>query len=341
MPDTLSTRLWRENTCAVADQSLLVPMYEATYPAGREYRGIFHQAKRCPCCAYVRFNDPSSEDLDLYYNEEYPRVSAGWYNAETDYSAWKTDQRSARVIDIMNRLGFGPGSIVHEFGCAFGGTVQAMKDKGYRASGTELNRTAVEEGRQRGNIDIYSEPAQAFLSRQSDKPNVIYSYHALEHFTDPFSFMRELRELMDDNGILISFLPNSAALFPLVYGHSRFIWFGYPEHVHLFSPGSAEALARTAGFELLSVSTAPGTIEPEATAKALEVDSPNARLLRHEPRNRYGEELVLVMTPSGSSLLDQHAQAHHNAREYSRSQAVRERVAMENLSTFAFDPWGG
>lgn len=341
MQDTQIQRSLRDATCAVADPSLLVPMYEATYQAGREYHGVFHHAKRCPCCAYVRFNDPTSEELDLYYNEEYPRVSADWYNVESDYSPWKTDLRSKRVIDIMTQMGFGPGSIVHEFGCAFGGTVQAMKDQGYRASGTELNRKAVEEGRERGNLDVHSEPAQDFLARQEEKTNVVYSYHALEHFTDPFSFMRELRELMDPNGLLISFLPNSASLFPLVYGHSRYIWFGYPEHVHLFSPGSADALARSTGFELLSISTALGNIEPDATARALDVDSPNARLLRHEPRDRYGDELVLVMTPIGSTLLEQNPKAHASAREYSRSQGVRERAAMENLSTFAFDPWGG
>lgn len=339
MHDTFSPRSRRDTPCAVADQSQLVPMYEATYPAGREYGGIFHQAKRCPCCAYVRFNDPTAEELDRYYNEEYPRVSKDWYNVESDYAAWKVDGRSDRVVQIMGSLGVEQGAIVHEFGCAFGGTVQALKEKGYRASGTELNRSAVEQGRARGNLDVHSESALDFLGRQPEKAQVVYSYHALEHFTDPFSFMRGLRDCMDPNGILISFLPNSAALFSLIYGHSRYMWFGYPEHVHLFSPGSAEPLAQTAGFELLDISTAVVGIEPEATSRALDVDSPAARFLRSEPRDRYGEELVLVMTPSGSELVGSHRQRHLNAVEYSRSQSVRERVAMEHLATFAANPW--
>lgn len=325
--------------CAVGDQSLLTPLYEATFPAGRDYGGVFHQARRCPCCAYIRFDDPTEEELDRYYNEEYPAVSKDWYNVDTDYAPWKTDARSNRVIQIMSAFGVGDDAIVHEFGCAFGGTVQAMKDKGYRASGTELNRTAVDQGRARGNLDVHSESALDFLSRQSEKTTVVYSYHALEHFTDPFSFLRNLRERMDPNGIVISFLPNSAALFPLVYGHTRYMWFGYPEHVHLFSPGCAASLAETTGFELLDVFTAPAGIEPEATSRALDEDSPTARMLRNEPGERYGEELVIVMTPAGSTLLSTHAQRRMNAREYSRAQAVRERDAMEHLSTFAANPW--
>ncbi len=329
----------RDKPCAVADQSLLIPMVEATYPAGRDYGGAFHQAKRCPCCAYVRFDEPTSEELDRFYNEEYPAASASWYNVETDYADWKTDQRSARVIKIMDDFGFAKGSIVHEFGCAFGGTVQGFKNKGYRASGTELNRTAVEQGRARGNLDVHPESALDYLARQPEKVQVVYSYHALEHFTDPFAFLRGLREQMDPNGIVISFLPNSAALFPLVYGHTRYMWFGYPEHVHLFSPGSADTLAKATGFELLDVFTAECGMEPEATARALSEPTFGAQLLRNEPRDRYGEELVVVMTPQGSALLESHQKRHVMAWEYSRAQAAREQIAMDHLTKVAANPW--
>jgi SAM-dependent methyltransferase len=339
MGESSILRARRDKLCAVADQSLLIPMVEATYPAGREYGGVFHQAKRCPCCAYVRFDEPTPEDLDRFYNDEYPKSSASWYNVETDYAPWKAEARSSRVVEIMSAFGFGQGATVHEFGCAFGGTVQALKDKGYLASGTELNRTAVQQGRARGNLDVHSESALDYLARQSKKAQVIYSYHALEHFTDPFAFLRDLREKMDPNGIVISFLPNSAALFPLVYGHCRYMWFGYPEHVHLFSPGAADSLASVTGFELLDLFTNEFGIEPEATSRALQQETEGAQFLRQGPRDRYGEELVIVMTPAGGGLLEKLQQRHLMAREYSKEQAVREKFAMECLSIVTANPW--
>lgn len=330
----------RDATCAVSNPSLLIPAYQGTYPLGREYAGVFHQAKRCPCCAYLRFDDPPDEVLDHFYSIEYPAVSESWYNVEGDYNPAKTQERSSRVIALMQSFGFGLGSHVHEFGCAFGGTVQAVKEQGYNVSGTELNKTAVQQGRARGNLDIHAESAIDFLKQQRQPCQVIYSYHALEHFTDPFSFLRELRALMDPDGLVISFLPNSAALFPIVYGHSHYVWFGYPEHVHLFSPGSAKALAETTGFELLFLNTAPVNIGQEGpTSRAVHRDSVAARYLRNEPINRYGEELIVVMTPVGSRLTEVFSRLHLDAEEYSRIQRERERFLMDQLSTFCLNPW--
>lgn len=337
---TSTRQVLRDMDCAVGDSSRQTLMYQGTHPLGREYQGKFYQALRCPCCAYLRFPDPSPDVLDEFYSEEYPAVSADWYNPDTDYSPAKTDERSRRVIELLKAFGLSEGSNVHEFGCAFGGTVHAMNQKGYRASGTELNEGAVAQGRARGNEEIHPESAIDFLGRQAEPANAVYSYHALEHFTDPFAFLRELREVMDPNGLIISFLPNSAALFPIVYGHIHYVWFGYPEHLHLFSPGSANALAKAAGFELLHISTAPIDIgQSGPISRALHRDAVSSQYLRNEPMDRYGEELIVVMTPAGSNLLQTHAQAHLNAQEYSRSQGIRERFLMDQLNTHSINPW--
>ncbi|WP_312821020.1 class I SAM-dependent methyltransferase [Brevundimonas sp.] len=326
-------------TCAIKDPSLFIPLIEDGHPTGRTYNGNFHPAKRCACCGYVRFETPSAEDLDQFYNHEYPQVSASWYNVDTDYAPWKTEVRSSRVIDILNTYGIERGASVHEFGCAFGGTVHALNQKGYDASGTELNREAVEKGRARGNDKIFAQSALDYLDSLPAKPKAIYSYHALEHFTDPFAFLRDLRERLDPNGIIISFLPNSAALFALVYGYTRYVWFNYPEHIHMFSPGSANALTEVTGFDLLSVFTSEFGIEPEATARATETGSAASNLLKSQPRQNFGEELVIVMTPRGSALTTQHKARHREAQLLSLQQSFVETDALDLMAGELSNPW--
>lgn len=326
-------------TCAIKDKSLFVPLIEDGHPSGRTYNGTFHQAKRCACCGYVRFDEPSAEDLDRFYNHEYPAASASWYNVDTDYAPWKTDVRSGRVIDIMNEWGIQPGASVHEFGCAFGGTVHALNQRGYDASGTELNREAVELGQARGNDKIFAQSALDYLDSLPEKPKAIYSYHALEHFTDPFAFLRDLRERMDPNGIIISFLPNSAALFSLVYGYTRYVWFNYPEHIHMFSPGSATALAEVTGFDLLSVSTAEFGIEPEATARGTATGTEASKLLSGQPREHFGEELVIVMTPRGSQLTKDFKEKHRQAVLHAVRQGHVETDVLELMQNELANPW--
>lgn len=288
--------------CALHDPANLVPLKQNEAAIGGHYHGDFVQAQRCRHCAYVTFPVPPEETLARYYQEEYPKGAASWYNLQTDYDVSKTSVRSRRVIDLAKQFGIEEGAVVHEFGCAFGGTVAALREAGYSATGTELNSSAVEQGRQHGNHYIHSQDTVTFLRGQSNLPSVIYSYHALEHFTDPFSFLDELKDCVAPDGIIVLFVPNSAARFPLVYGHTRYEWFAYPDHLHLFSPGCAAALAERVNCSLLYVGTAEVGLDRENTSRALDQDTESARLLKASDPSMLGEELVVVLAKRGNAV---------------------------------------
>ena len=326
-------------TCGVIDQKLLVPFVQAEFACGREYRGKFVQALRCPTCAYVRFPAPPEAVLNRYYAEEYPASSRSWYNVTSDYGPWKTDKRASNVIEVISRFGFEVGASLHEFGCAFGGTVDALYSRGYDASGTELNAGAVAEGRARGNTRIFAESALDYLARKSKAVQVVYSFHAIEHFTDPFDFIAEVSARIDPDGIIILIVPNSAALFPLVYGHARYVWFGYPEHLHLFSPRSALSFAERVGCELLHIESTEFGIEPDATARALSQEGQSAALLRHADRSLLGEELIFVLTPAKGQLAARYKLEANHARTRCLLSGRFEERAMAANEKSTVNPW--
>jgi 2-polyprenyl-3-methyl-5-hydroxy-6-metoxy-1,4-benzoquinol methylase len=324
--------------CAVARPELLIPMVQDGHPAGRTYAGKFVQALRCPHCAYTRFPTPSDAELSQYYQREYPASSASWYNVDTDYSAWKTRMRADRVERLIQPFGIGPGAWLHEFGCAFGGTVHALNARGYRASGTELNVSAVELGRQRGNQAIHAEGALEFLRRSEQLHDVIYSWHAIEHFTEPLAFLAGLADVLRPGGLLVLIVPSSAARFALVYGHVRYVWFGYPEHVHLFSPGCTPAIAQAINMQLVQVTTAEYGLEPEATRNALGKESEAAKWLRLVDPKLLGEELVMVFRKRQAA--DDHIELlERQTILQCESFAVAERLAMGALAVRTVDPW--
>lgn len=327
------------NNCAINDPSLLRPLLQDGFPSGREYQGQFIQALRCPHCAYIRFPSPSGELLDDYYHNHYPATSASWYNVESDYAAWKVSSRAGRIVQWMRRFGVPPGSVVHEFGCAFGGTVHELNRLGYAASGTELNSTAVEQGRARGNTAIFAEDAIGYLRRTGTRPKVVYSYHAIEHFVDPFSFLTELRSVIDPDGLLILVAPSAAAKFALVYGHMRYVWFGYPEHLHLFSPGSAPSLAESTGYSLLHVESAEYSIEPEATARALLQSTPAAHWVSLGDASLTGPELIMVMTPSERVLTPRLQAVCRETLLKCENFANCERHALDACEQMTSNPW--
>jgi SAM-dependent methyltransferase len=324
--------------CAINDPRLLMPLVQDGQPIGRTYDGRFVQALRCPHCAYVRFPAPSEAELDRYYAVDYPAASASWYNVEIDYSPWKTTSRADRIERLIHAFGISKGAVLHEFGCAFGGTVHELATRGYRASGTELNQGAVAAGRSRGNPFIHAEGAVEYLSRTGQSPDAVYAWHAIEHFTKPLDFLKQLRDLIRPGGLLILIVPSAAARFPLVYGLNRYIWFGYPEHVHLFTPGCAPSMAAEVGMKLVHVASAEYGIEPEATGRALQVDSDAARWIRLAEPQLLGEELIIVLRRDNGTDT---ALADVERRETLRcdTSAAIERRVMEALQAGTVDPW--
>ena len=324
--------------CAVHHPALLRPLLQDGQPSGREYKGRFFQAMRCPHCAYITFPIPPTGLLDEYYANEYPQGSASWYNVESDYSPWKTNSRSERIIEIAKRFGLKPGATLHEFGCAFGGTVHQLNQRGFNTSGTELNAGAVEQGRSKGNDAIFAEDAVAYLTRTGIQPQVIYSWHAIEHFTDPFSFIADIKNLLAPDGILILIAPSSATRFSLVYGHMRYVWFGYPEHLHLFSPGCAPSLADRVGMRLVAVETAEYGIEPQATSAALREECEGAAWLNLADSALLGEELIMVLS-NAAAVDPRSADIARRTTLKCETSAIIERQALNASERSTLDPW--
>jgi SAM-dependent methyltransferase len=324
--------------CAINDPTLLKPLSQDGKLSGRVYDGKFIQAFRCAHCAYIKFPSPSLATLESFYADEYPKSAVSWYNVKADYEPNKTKDRSNRILQLAAPFGLKPGAVLHEFGCAFGGTVAHLNSMGFDASGTELNAKAVSEGRAHGNAKIFSEDAVGYLERTGIRPDIIYSWHAIEHFSDPFSFLSKIKGLLAPKGILILIVPSAAARFALVYGHLRYVWFGYPEHLHLFSPGSAPGLAQRIGMKLLDVTSAEFGLEPKSTDAALGENSEAAKWLRLGDRSLIGEELIMIMA-NDSDVDDARADQVRQTQLKCETFSVVERQALEASERATVDPW--
>lgn len=325
--------------CAVNDPKMLVPLFQGGHPCGRDYRGQFVQAQRCPCCSYVRFPDPPEGLLDAFYSKEYPEYCSSWYNLVADYAPYKTERRAEAIIGLIQRFGMPLGTSLHEFGCAFGGTVHALNAKGYDASGTELNSGAVAEARAYGNTAIHDISALDYLEARKGQMEVVYSYHAIEHFPDPFSFIKSMATLIHQDGLIILVVPNAAALFAMVYGLGRYVWFGYPEHLHLFSPRSALSFAERVGCSLVHLEGREYGIQPELTAAALTHDSGAAVALRGAERSLLGEELYIVLTPNGGGTATKYAREIEQTRARVLAFGAYERMALDANESETVNPW--
>ena len=224
------------------------------------YDGQKIEAITCHGCCYVGFQTPDDKVLSEYYSLAYEKEISTWYNLESDYAEDKVISRAKDTIKILQKYGCGGDAIddtvIIELGCAFGGTVGELRNRGYAAYGTDFNPDAIHQGQKHGNAYIYNQPADEFLRNEKKKANLIYSYHTLEHISDPVRFLENLKPCLADDAVLTFRVPNGAYLRAWLEGFDKWDWFSYPSHLHMFTPRSLICLTESTGYELLSVTSA-------------------------------------------------------------------------------------
>ena len=297
------------------------------------YRGSeAHPAYRCSECGYIFFDPPDAAFLQEYYNSEYPRSAASWYNADSNYQPDRCSARVERITAIAERFLGTKEVSYHEAGCAYGGVIAMFRNRGYDASGTDINENAINEGCLRGNKAIFPETESPFFNRTGRQVDVLFSFHAVEHMPRPDEFLAEISSLLTSRGIVIIFVPNSVAAQSILQSFHSNPWFAYPDHLHLFSAKSVLCLAERTGHELLDVWTEMLTDDPHKDALVLGADPAvhEARVRAYLIKSFFlGQELCFVLTPKGSETAALLADQIAAVRSLCEAAGNREKALLE------------
>lgn len=243
----------------------------------RRWRGRVVPALACARCCFVAFDPPTAIELDDYYRTEYGKGSESYYTYEADHEA----RRVASRADLAEGLAAAfhpahPDAVILELGCAYGGPVAELRQRGRTAFGLDLNSRAIAEGRARGNAFLFDVPAADFRGIAGTAADVIYSYHMLEHVRDLRAYLISLHEVLSDGGVALFRVPNGAYLRAWLQGFNNWDWFAFPDHLHMLSPTSAAALVEACGFELVGLQSNACGESPESIAAWLRLAVPRA-----------------------------------------------------------------
>jgi 2-polyprenyl-3-methyl-5-hydroxy-6-metoxy-1,4-benzoquinol methylase len=170
---------------------------------------------------------------------------------------------NAKVFDGMTLLkkyfieiaGFQDDFTFHDVGCGFGGMVWAAHKLGIRASGNEANRAWVDAANLHCNGTLSAEPLEQCLSKLPYKIDGFFCAHVLEHLPDPLTTLKLMAKYMSDEGAAYICLPNIHNTRTLRCGMRNHGCFGFPVHLHYFTPKSLVAMIREAGLEPVQVET--------------------------------------------------------------------------------------
>jgi hypothetical protein len=275
-----------------------------------QHHELHAPAIRCSRCGYIFFDSPGEAYLSEFYSKEYPESANSWYTYEVDYNEAKCGWRSKYLTETFEKyLGEQPRTL-HECGCSFGGTVARLNELSYDATGTEYGSTAVDIGRERGNLKIFNEGEKAFLERTGRKIDLFYAFHVMEHMPSPEDFLKGIRPHCSDRSLVIVHVPNAFNVWSIAKGFRSNHWFSFPGHLHLLSPRSSLCLAEKTGYEVLDVSTRSlaGTPAKDREIFGADASEEKGDFYKFTQAQLLGQELKIVMAPNGSTAVKRNAE---------------------------------
>ena len=201
---------------------------------------VKHAQHYCDKCA-IYFQKPIDVDmLGSYYPKHYFEHSRGPFMEWIDIK-----RNSNRVKSLTWRAEKG---VVYDIGCGNGALLEALRDHGWRAVGTDLNADNAEQVQTRTGCTVIGGPD--FLARLPEGDvSVVSLMHVLEHEQEPDKLLAGIHRCLLEKGRLVLAVPNGASVIRWVFGR---YWAGFdlPRHRWTFTPRSISRILQNNGFSI-------------------------------------------------------------------------------------------
>lgn len=219
--------------------------------------------QKCPLCQSEKINSSislsdysiSKQDFEIWqctncsflFTQNIPsEESAGSYYASDDYISHSDTQKGmvnrlyhlARKIMLNKKYRLikkiNSGKTILDIGCGTGYFLNYMKSKKYSTLGIEVNENARAFGQQNFELNILS-PNLLLNDKMNDRFKIITLWHVLEHLYNPDIYIQKIKNMLENDGVLILALPNPDSFDASYY---KEYWAGYdvPRHLWHFTP---------------------------------------------------------------------------------------------------------
>jgi 2-polyprenyl-3-methyl-5-hydroxy-6-metoxy-1,4-benzoquinol methylase len=202
----------------------------------------------CASCGFIYLVNPpdESEIYEDYYKIEF---SAEDYSGNSKYDFLNRifEINTQRVSLLKNILINFDDIKLLDIGCGSGLFLKSCKDAGINGTGIDVSNNALTFAHESFGLDVSDKTVDALIT-EGRKFDVITLWHVLEHFLNPAEELVKIRSLLNDNGMLITEVPNFNSI---KFRLSGYKWKGgnHPlYHRSFFTAKSLSAILKKAGF---------------------------------------------------------------------------------------------
>jgi 2-polyprenyl-3-methyl-5-hydroxy-6-metoxy-1,4-benzoquinol methylase len=204
---------------------------------------------QCAACS-LRFtqNVPGEDAIAPYYRSEayisHTDTRKGLIN-RLYHSVRSVTLRKKRKL-VQKVTGLKKGNML-DIGAGTGAFLFTMQQSGWQITGLEPDPVAADNAKKNYGLDL--QPPSQLFALPANGFYAITMWHVLEHVHQLEGYMRQLHQLLKQNGRLFIAVPNYTSKDATIYGAG---WAAYdvPRHLYHFSPQSMHQLAQRFGFTI-------------------------------------------------------------------------------------------
>lgn len=209
------------------------------------------QLVRCATCdlVYVSPTFDEAHYREVYASQEYQDIVRDLGIKSHEYRVERFGRE--RVALMAPHLNAARPRYL-DVGCSTGFVVEAARDAGWEAVGTDLNPSAVEFGRSR-QLDLRTGALEdgGFDPESFDAVSL---FDVLEHLLEPVETLRAAARLLRRGGIVFLYVPNYDSASRLLMGKdAHFIW--PTHHLNYYTPATIRDLMAREGLDTVYVAT--------------------------------------------------------------------------------------
>lgn len=205
-----------------------------------------HGVVRCLKCEHVQLHPiPSPEEDKIFYDKDLQNKNIKYYGSIEDHRKKSIDD-TLRRWKLVQKITPKKGKIL-EIGAGHGFFVELAHNSGFKITGIEISKEKREMAKKVTKAEILD------IDINFQEPNVknfdtIVLFHVLEHITNPFTFLKKIRNMLKPQGKIVVEVPNCDDFqLELNDAYRNFYW--QRAHLHYFTPKILKSVLNRSGFK--------------------------------------------------------------------------------------------
>jgi 2-polyprenyl-3-methyl-5-hydroxy-6-metoxy-1,4-benzoquinol methylase len=207
---------------------------------------------------YQIFPSPTNEEITKFYSQEFYTNEYKNFNdsslevqiSDKEFFHGRWSDMYENFVEIKRKLK--KNTTILDIGCGWGLALQYFKNKGMDSFGFDPAIEAIEYGKKKG-LNLKHAGLQSMDVFKGKKFDIITMLNVLEHLADPISALKQIKKLINKDGILVIDVPNDFNDFQTVGRTVHDLndwWVAPPNHLNYFSRDSLVKLLKHLGFKI-------------------------------------------------------------------------------------------